>query len=413
MIYRLFHPHLKVDNNDFPTSWEIFCYTLIKTELRSGYSLERRLPKDKGVDFYCPQLGIAYQCKSSISGDKKDFNSNEVDDSFKQALLNRDSIPWLKYCLCINIDLSGNQIDNLKAKLQKTLNNYYSNDLSINLRDLFLIEQGTDWINICKKNPYLTDSFFSNDFSGPIDLLFLERFDKYKIFEHLSKYEYNFEDSSRLVNVISKLPELKRCGLSSSLEELIADLLSTSGTQDDHIKVLGLATNILSKETNFWNPSKKLIISISDSIIKILKSGETSKSGIIEPLAFSLSVKDKAETHREYLNIALKSFEWRSADINRVRKYYKSPTEEIDAYFRHISDSRRINSLLYANDINRIIENLDKFGNHNKNEQIFQLYLRLLMNTLNTLKYFGETSMVDFVIKFLQERQINVNDSLI
>lgn len=140
-IYNLYPPFLYIpEESNFYDTWEVFCLKLIKIDLKTN-SIERRTPPEQGVDLYYKNKRIAYQCKSNLKDTK--FNITNAKKSLVSALQIKDSLPWEKYYLCSNINLTGKEV----TKLQKVYG-----DIEIKGKDY--------WIGLCKDNPSLVQSDF-------------------------------------------------------------------------------------------------------------------------------------------------------------------------------------------------------------------------------------------------------------
>lgn len=140
-IYNLYPPFLYIpEESNFSDMWEVFCLKLLKIDLKTN-SIERRQPPEQGVDLYYKDLKRAYQCKSNLKDTK--FNITNAKKSLTSALQIKDLLPWEKYYLCTNKNLTGKEIKQLKE---------IYNDIEIKGMDY--------WIGLCKENPLLVQNDF-------------------------------------------------------------------------------------------------------------------------------------------------------------------------------------------------------------------------------------------------------------
>ena len=104
----------------FPDAWEVFCCEVLNrfytamTGTNSG--IYQRTPPEGGVDLYWPEKKIAYQCKS-VEKDGGRFSLDNAKKSITAALKTRKDLPWDKYVLCSNINLTGEQERKLREML--------------------------------------------------------------------------------------------------------------------------------------------------------------------------------------------------------------------------------------------------------------------------------------------------------
>jgi hypothetical protein len=78
--------------------------------------IRRRTPPETGIDLYCDQQKIAYQCKSVEEANGK-LKPDKAEKSLHSALTIRNSAatPWEKYVICSNAPLTGTCEERLKA----------------------------------------------------------------------------------------------------------------------------------------------------------------------------------------------------------------------------------------------------------------------------------------------------------
>jgi hypothetical protein len=403
MYFNLHPPYLKSKGtNDFSKAWELFCLNSLRLRY-SDDALQIRDPKDGGVDIYYPKLKLAFQCKSTISGNATDFNINNSKKSFETAISNRKTIGWEKYCLCLNHELTGNQTDNLKKAFVQILNEKQINE---SIDEIFILHTKEYWISICHDYKYKLSPFFENNMIGSLEALKYIKYDKYLLFNIFSKLEYNYEQSNEFSNLVKRLDKERRNDLFTNVEILLSELITLEETKENHREVMGFITNFLSKETSSWNPSKKFLVNISNSILKILKQDNIDLCGVVEPLSFAVGVKGEYFLHKKYIETSIVSTQWRQADSQRVFEYYKNETTQTLAFLRHLEDERRIGLLLFANDVSRILENLEIAMKINPQETLIVLYTRLLNNILNTLKELGENDLIKIIQKYKEDKEL-------
>jgi uncharacterized protein YjbI with pentapeptide repeats len=94
-------------SESFPDAWESFCCEVLNRH-EGTTEIYRREPPENGIDLYWPARKIAYQCKSveDVTGR---FNLTRAIKSLQRALQCRRQVPWTKYVLCCNHDITGNQ----------------------------------------------------------------------------------------------------------------------------------------------------------------------------------------------------------------------------------------------------------------------------------------------------------------
>jgi hypothetical protein len=110
----LFYPPFIIvhEETNFSDTWEAFCLKLLKLEYGTN-EIERRLPPEQGIDLYYQKEKIAFQCKSTVHDSK--FNIKKASDSLKSALPLKHKLPWSQYTICSNKNLTGTQVETLKA----------------------------------------------------------------------------------------------------------------------------------------------------------------------------------------------------------------------------------------------------------------------------------------------------------
>ena len=142
-MYYFYPPFFNVpEESNFPDGWEVFCCKLLN--LGNGTSeIFRRLPPEDGVDLFYPAKYIAYQCKSIDSGLTSGYNLTAIRASYNAALRIKDTLGWTKYVLCINIDLTGNQLANLKEEFP---------EIEVLTR--------SHWLTLCQKFPVAVQENF-------------------------------------------------------------------------------------------------------------------------------------------------------------------------------------------------------------------------------------------------------------
>lgn len=113
-MFLLYPPFFNVpESHSFSQGWEEFCCKLLN--LAEGTAqIEHRSYWDGGVDLYDPKRKIAFQCKSIKSGRAGDFNLTAIGKSYEDAKRNQGRIGWEKYAVCINVDLTGRQLDTFR-----------------------------------------------------------------------------------------------------------------------------------------------------------------------------------------------------------------------------------------------------------------------------------------------------------
>ncbi len=112
-MYNLYNPFFKEEyGSSFGESWEIFCLKLLKLHYKDE-EIEKRNPPESGVDLYFPKRKIAFQCKSVSDKDGK-FNITHAKKSLKDALSIKNTLKWEKFILCVNGELTGSQLQQLK-----------------------------------------------------------------------------------------------------------------------------------------------------------------------------------------------------------------------------------------------------------------------------------------------------------
>jgi hypothetical protein len=99
----------------FADAWETFCCDVLNRHEKTTEIYKRKAP-ERGVDLYWREKGYAYQCKS-VSDDKGKFNVTKAVESIKAALEIRKTLPWDKFYLCVNVEITGNQVDKLRKAL--------------------------------------------------------------------------------------------------------------------------------------------------------------------------------------------------------------------------------------------------------------------------------------------------------
>jgi hypothetical protein len=82
--YLLYPPFLTVhEETNFSDIWESFCLKLLKLEYGTN-EIQRRRPPENGIDLYYKSKKIAFQCKSTLEGNK--FNIKNACNSLCSAL---------------------------------------------------------------------------------------------------------------------------------------------------------------------------------------------------------------------------------------------------------------------------------------------------------------------------------------
>ena len=119
MHYHLYPPFFVVpEEHSFEDSWESFCCKMANLcEMRND--IYRRTPPEDGIDLYCKSTGVAYQCKSIESGRSGAFNVSNAVKSIKSAKAVQGSLPWKKYVLCTNVDVTGSTEEKIRAEHSK------------------------------------------------------------------------------------------------------------------------------------------------------------------------------------------------------------------------------------------------------------------------------------------------------
>jgi len=96
----------------FADAWEVFCCDVLNRHYKLG-SIRRRKAPEGGIDLYCATEKVAYQCKSVMESTGK-FSVSKAVASLKAALETRKKLPWVKYVICSNVDLTGAQEQKLQ-----------------------------------------------------------------------------------------------------------------------------------------------------------------------------------------------------------------------------------------------------------------------------------------------------------
>lgn len=115
----------------------------------------------------------------------------------------------------------------------------------------------------------------------------------------------------------------------------------------------GILATLQSTVPDEWVPDvavRKELIRRAEKLI----SGDPSRVGIIEPLAWSLGAAGAIEVYRHYLDQAILDPVWRLADMERIIRYYGESGLLIPAMGRHIM-ARRGRGALQANDVARTL----------------------------------------------------------
>lgn len=373
----LFPPFLHVSGeNGFPDMWEAFCYHLISLDKKTDEIIRRKAP-DYGIDLYWPQHRIAYQCKSVESGKDSAFDVSYAKASMRRALEAQSNVLWEKYVICTNVELTGSKENSLRE-----------------IFDAVEFRTRLYWIGVCGDYPQKTRRFFRSERSA--DLYELpEARNRYEVYDLLCDRKYSFSESEGIVAILRKAQSTLRANVIHYVAELLQDLLTQNAWLSHH-KLAGILANILSKETDDWHPNDKELKRLGDACDVLLKLGDPTLVGVIEPVEFSLGVKGLGGSHARYLRLAVRSAGWRHTDMERVIKYYDRETTQIESFDRHLHDSRRT-GLLRANDLPRILESLEGGNDPSARERELQ---HILFKLLKVLK---QTSEVDLLNEILRE----------
>ncbi|PIE94592.1 hypothetical protein CO726_13475 [Bacillus fungorum] len=147
-MYILHPPFLKEEYGlSFGESWEIFCLKLLKIHYKTN-EIEKRNPPESGIDLYFSDKKIAFQCKS-IANSNGTFNYTLAEKSLQNALSIQKDLGWEKFILCINGEITGEQIKRLQKvyKNVKVMSKYF-------------------WIHLCENHPEV----IQNNFRKVIDV---------------------------------------------------------------------------------------------------------------------------------------------------------------------------------------------------------------------------------------------------
>ena len=97
----------------FADAWEVFCCEVLNRHEKTT-EIRRRKPPESGVDLYWPGKKAAYQCKSVEEATGR-FSVTKAVESIETALKIRKELPWERYILCSNMDITGTQEAKLKG----------------------------------------------------------------------------------------------------------------------------------------------------------------------------------------------------------------------------------------------------------------------------------------------------------
>jgi len=97
----------------FDRAWEVFCCDVLNRH-DGKKKIRRRKAPEGGIDLYCASEKVAYQCKSVVESTGK-FSVSKAVKSLKDALETRKKLPWDRYVICSNVDLTGPQEQQLQA----------------------------------------------------------------------------------------------------------------------------------------------------------------------------------------------------------------------------------------------------------------------------------------------------------
>lgn len=119
-MINLFPPYLSQEGYDFNKVWELFCFQALS--LHCNYKIENPLEireaPDNGIDIFDKKTKIAYQCKSTESGNSNGHNLTKIVSSYNEALKVKDELSWEKYIICVNYELNDELVRNIKEKIQ-------------------------------------------------------------------------------------------------------------------------------------------------------------------------------------------------------------------------------------------------------------------------------------------------------
>ena len=101
--------------NSFADAWEVFCCEVLNRYKKTD-EIRRRKAPENGVDLYWPAEKIAYQCKS-VEDSLGRFSVTKAVESIRSAKTIRKELPWERYVVCSNVDITGPQETKLKEEL--------------------------------------------------------------------------------------------------------------------------------------------------------------------------------------------------------------------------------------------------------------------------------------------------------
>lgn len=150
MTYYLYPPFFIIEpESSFDDAWEAFCCEFLNLENHTN-TIRRRRPPDLGCDLIWEEQKVAYQCKAVENSRSGQLNSNKVRESIETAKKNKDTVGWVRYVLCTNVNLTGKQEQKIRMMLPEI--------------EFFTLNY---WIALCKKFPSVADTRFHRLISIP------------------------------------------------------------------------------------------------------------------------------------------------------------------------------------------------------------------------------------------------------
>ena len=141
-----------------------------------------------------------------------------------------------------------------------------------------------------------------------------------------------------------------------------------------------------------WRPTELVLSKLEQLCDDAIRTGDWSRVGSVEPLAFALGAKEHHNIHRRVLERLVEEHHWRDTDDTRIREYYGTVGVEIAAIVRHWHDPFR-KGLNHVNDVARPIDLLLSADRNLVNPVAQRTVLDLLDQHAVSLKDCGEVEL--------------------
>jgi hypothetical protein len=213
-----------------------------------------------------------------------------------------------------------------------------------------------------------------------------------KLFEIIAPQPYTFDTITTLRGLVRSAKEPSR------ILQIATELIPS--VWDTNANVAGILSSMLSTNGNYWQPSKPMLSKLEQLCDVAIQSGDWSRVGLVEPLAFALGAKGSRDIHRRTLERLVEEPRWRSADSSRNEGYYGTLGVRIAAILRHWHDPYR-NGLLRVHDAPRLMDLLLSMDWSLASNGTRQAVLALLEQHALALKDLGEGTLAGRVHELL------------